>query len=69
MTLAVLGLSRAFSPAQTEELGLTTVAILKTWPFPVLVFVLLVLTAASLTLTLRVPLSSLQVIQSHLRLG
>ena len=44
---AVLGANRAFSPAQTEELELTTVSILKMWQFPVLVLVLLVLTAAS----------------------
>jgi len=49
MTLCVR-LSHAFSPAQTRELGLTTVPILKTWPFTVLVVVTLVLTAASLAL-------------------
>ena len=48
--MSVLGLSQAFSPAQTGELGLTTVPILKTWPFTVLVLVTLVLTAASLAL-------------------
>ena len=52
MMLAVLGVNHAFSPAQTEELGLTTVAILKMWPFTVLVLVSLVLTAALLTVSL-----------------
>ena len=37
MMLAVLGVKHASSPAQTEELGLTTVAILKMWQFSVLV--------------------------------
>ena len=50
--MAVLGVNHAFSPAQTEELGLTTVAILKMWPFTVLVLVSLVLTAALLTVSL-----------------
>ena len=52
MMLAVLGVNHAFSPAQTGELGLTTVAILKMWQFSVLVFVSLVLTAALLAVSL-----------------
>jgi len=50
MMLAVLGVNHALFPAQTEELGLTTVATLKMWPFIVLVLVPLVPTAALLTL-------------------
>ena len=46
MMLAVQGVNHAFSPAQIEELGLTTVSILKMWQFPVLVLVPLVPTAA-----------------------
>ena len=46
MTLAVLGVNHAFSPATTEELVYTTVAILKMWQFSVLVLVPLVPTAA-----------------------
>jgi len=68
MMLAVLGLNHVFSPAQTGELGHTTVATLKMWPFPVLVLGSQVSTAASL-LPLQVPLlaqlSLLQVIQFH----
>ena len=48
MTLAVLGGNHAFSPAHTGELGPTTVPILKTSQFSVLVLGLLVLTAALL---------------------
>jgi len=55
MMLAVLGLNHAFSPAQTEELGLTTVTILQMWQFSVLVLTLVVLTALLLIL-LQVPL-------------
>jgi len=39
MMLAVLGVNHAFSPAQTGELGLTTVPTLKMWQFIVLVLV------------------------------
>ena len=39
MMLAALGVKHVFSPAQTGGLGLTTVATLKMWPFPVLVLV------------------------------
>jgi len=52
MMLAVLGMNHAFSPAQTGELGLTTVSTLRMWQFFVLVFVPLVLTAALLTVSL-----------------
>ena len=52
MTLAVLGANRAFSPAQTGELGFTTVSILRMWLFPVLVLIPLVLTAALRTVSL-----------------
>ena len=55
MMLAVLGLNHVCSPAQTGELGLTTVPILKMWQFPVLAFVSLALTAA--TSTLHCPVS------------
>jgi len=51
MMLAVLGVNHASSPAQTEELGLTTVATLKMWPFIALVLVPLVPTAALLTVS------------------
>ena len=44
--LAVLGVNHAFSPAQTEELVYMIVAILKMWPFCVLVLFPLVPTAA-----------------------
>ena len=37
MTLVVLGVNHAFSPATTEELVYMTVAILKMWQFTVLV--------------------------------
>ena len=52
-TLAVLGVNRAFSPAQTGELGLpiATVTILTLWPFSVLVIVPLVPTAAPLAVS------------------
>ena len=43
--LAVLQVIHAFSPVQAGELGSTTVAILKMWPFPVLVPVVLPETA------------------------
>ena len=63
MMLAVLGVNHVFSPAQTGELDLITVSILKTWPFPVLVLSPLLTAALSAQ---RVPLlsqpSSLQVI-------
>ena len=39
MMLAVLGVNHAFSPAQTGELGFTTVPTLKMWQFIVLVLV------------------------------
>jgi len=52
MMLAVLGVNHALFPAQTEELGLTTVSILKMRPFIVLVLVPLVPTAALLTVSL-----------------
>jgi len=39
MMLVALGVKRVFSPAQTGELDLITVSILKMWPFPVLVLV------------------------------
>ena len=52
MMLAVMGVNHAFSPAQTGELGLTTVPILKMWPFTVLVLVSLVQTAALLDVSL-----------------
>ena len=37
MMLAVLRVIHAFSPVQAGELDLTTVSILKMWPFTVLV--------------------------------
>ena len=47
MMLTVLGVNHASSPAQTGELGLTTVSIRKMWQFIVLAIrVCLVLTAA-----------------------
>ena len=52
MMLAVLGVNHVFSPAQTGGLGLTTVPILKMWPFTVLVLVSLVQTAALLDVSL-----------------
>jgi len=52
MMLAVMGVNHAFSPAQTEELGLTTVPILKMWPFTVLVLVPPIQTAAWLEVSL-----------------
>ena len=55
MMLAVLGLNHVCSPAQTGELGLTTVSIAKMWQFPVLAFVSLALTAA--TSALHCPVS------------
>ena len=47
MMLTVLGVNHVFCPAQTGELGLTTVPIMRMWLFPVLVLVFLVPTAAS----------------------
>ena len=44
--LAVLGVNHASSPAQTGELGLTTVPTLKMWPSPVLAVCSLVLTVS-----------------------
>ena len=41
MMLAVLRVIHAFSPVQARELDLTTVSILKMWPFTVLVPVFL----------------------------
>jgi len=52
MMLAVMGVNHAFSPAQTEELGLTTVPILKMWLFTVLVLVPPIQTAAWLEVSL-----------------
>jgi len=46
--LVVLGVSHVFSPAQTGELVSITVSILKMWLFPVLIPILLVLTAVIL---------------------
>ena len=57
MMLAVLGVNFAFSPAQTGELGPTTVTIPTTWQFPVLVPVTLVLTALLFPLNFSVSLS------------
>ena len=56
MMLAALGLNHVFSPATTGELGLTTVATLKMWPFPVLALgsLVLCLTAA---LSVHLPVS------------
>jgi len=51
--LAVLGVNHAFSPAQTGELGLTTVPIMRMWQFIVLVLVHQgIPTAALLTVSL-----------------
>jgi len=53
MMLAVLGVNHAFSPAQTGELGLTTVPIMRMWQFIVLVLVHQgIPTAALLTVSL-----------------
>ena len=60
MMLAVLGVNHAFSLAQTGELGLTTVPIMRMWLFTVLVLVFLVPTAASVA-----PVSLVQYIQSR----
>ena len=48
MNLSALGMNLAFSPAQTLELVLMTVSILKMWQFSALILIRLILTAASL---------------------
>ena len=48
MMLAVLRVIHAFSPVQAGELDLTTVTILKMWPFTVMVLVLLLPESAAL---------------------
>lgn len=69
MILAVRAVNHAFSPAQIRELDLTTVTILKMWPFTVMAHISLrMLTAALLapilTAVLIAPVSLVQYIQS-----
>ena len=66
MMLAVLAVKHSFSLAQTEELVLTTVAILKMWPFTVLVLVSLLPTAALYLVSLRLVLIKLFVLISSM---
>ena len=66
MMLAVLAVKHSFSLAQTEELVLTTVAILMMWPLTVLVLVSLVPTAALHLVSLRLVLIKLFVLISSM---